>query len=312
MTTTVTPESPTRMHGRGRGGDCERMSTRTLTYRYVSERLNSGEINQRTAAQLRYRLRSFCEFAPADPKRVNRRHVERWMAVPNLSPAFRRARFSALRGFCQWAAVRKHLTNDPTLGMKVPKVPPGLPRALRHDDAAEVIRHCHDNRTRLAALLMLQEGLRRAEVAGILVSDVCLRANQVAVRGKGGAGNVTRVVPLSEETVRVLRSYMGEIGMRTGHLLRSQVHPDRGLTPAHVGTIVTNAMKEAGVKVSAGDGVSPHALRHTCAHELVDNGATVLEVQEALGHASVSNTMIYLRGHVSADLRTAMAGRRYL
>lgn len=288
------------------------MSVHSLSVKYVVERRDAGEIVERTAEQAFYRLRSFAQACPSNPARVNKSHVRRWMQVPDLSPAFRRARFSTVRGFCRWAYEHGHMPRDPTVGIKMPSVPPGLPRALRHDDAALVVAACPDLRTRLSVLLMLQEGMRRAEVAGIQVADVDFRAQTVAVRGKGGKGGVTRVVPVTDETASVMRQYMTEVGMRSGHLVRSVKWPDRGVSAAHLGALVTEAMYAAGVKRAAGDGVSPHALRHTAAHEMVDEGADVLEVQEALGHRSISNTMIYLRGHVSPNLRRAMGGRTYL
>lgn len=288
------------------------MSTLTLAMRYVSERRAKGEINDRTAEQLRSRLHSFCDVAPERPERIRRRHVERWMATPNLSAAYRRGRLSALRGFCEWAVIHKHMPADPTVGVRAPKIPPAVPRALRPDEARAVIAACEDTRCKLAVLLMLQEGLRRAEVAAIQMGDVDLRRGTLGVRGKGGQGRVTRTVPLSDETCRVLERYTTEEGSRTGPLLRSKVRPDHGISAQRVGELVTEAMREAGVKQANGDGKSPHALRHAAAHDMIDQGADILEVQEALGHRSINNTMIYLRGHVSPNLRKAMSGRSYL
>lgn len=69
-------------------------------------------------------------------------------------------------------------------------------------------------------------------------------------------------------------------------------------------------MIEAGVKIANGDGRSAHACRHTMATDLVDSGADLLTVQQALGHAQLQTTQTYLRG-VTPDLRQAMAGRAY-
>lgn len=284
-----------------------------LSYRYVAQRRARGEINDRTAEQLESRLRSFallCDDVRSE--RVRRRHVERWLEVPDLSPAYRRSRFSALKGFCSWCVQNGHMPKDPTLGIKVPSVPQGLPRARPREDVAKILAHCPDLRTKVCALLMIQEGLRRAEVANAQVADLCLRAQTLAVRGKGGRGQVTRVVPVSDETARVIRAYWNEIGMAAGPLIRSVKWPDRGVKPQRIGELVTAAMWDAGVKQANGDGCSSHALRHSAAHDLIESGATVLEVQEFLGHRSISNTMIYLRGHVSPDLRRAAGGRSYL
>lgn len=283
-----------------------------LSYRYVAQRRARGEINDRTAEQLESRLRSFALLADVRPERVRRRHVERWLEVPDLSPAYRRSRLSALRGFCEWCVVNGHMPKDPTLGVKMPTVPQGLPRARPREDTAKILAHCGDLRTKVAVLLMVQEGLRRAEVANAQVADLCLRAQTLAVRGKGGRGQVTRVVPVSDETARMIRAYLSEVGMTAGPLIRSVKWPDRGVKPQRIGELVTDAMWAAGVKMANGDGCSPHALRHSAAHDMIDAGADVLEVQQMLGHRSINNTMVYLRGHVSPDLRKAAGGRNYL
>lgn len=283
-----------------------------LSYRYVNQRRMRGEINDRTAQQLESRLRSFALAVDVRPERVRRRHVERWMEVPDLSPAYRRGRLSALRGFCEWCVLNGHMPKDPTLGIKLPTVPEGLPRARPREDTRKVLACCHDLRTRVCALLMVQEGLRRAEVSKTQVADLCLRARTLGVRGKGGRGRVTRTVPVSDETCRTITAYMAEVGMKAGPLVRSVKWPDRGISPSRVAELVTAAMWEAGVKVANGDGVSPHALRHSAAHDMIDEGADVLDVQQMLGHRSIQNTMVYLRGHVSPDLRRAAGGRSYL
>ena len=115
--------------------------------------------------------------------------------------------------------------------------------------------------------------------------------------------------PISAGVATEVRGLMGRHRCSQKELAK---HPDRGLSPQRVGELVTKAMWEAGVKLSNGDGMSPHALRHSAAHDMVGAGADILEVQQALGHRSIRSTMIYLRGHVSPDLRAAMAGRSYL
>lgn len=71
-----------------------------------------------------------------------------------------------------------------------------------------------------------------------------------------------------------------------------------------------HAMRDSGVKEYNGDGRSAHALRHTCAQDLVDGGADIRVVQRVLRHSSIRNTELYVRGEVKG-LRPVMEGRRY-
>lgn len=282
-----------------------------LTLTYVRERHAKGEINDRSAEVLRSRLWDFATEADAQPGRVNRRHVDRWMARPGLAPAYRRARLSALRGFCQWCVLNGHMRRDPTLGVRAPKLPQYLPRALPVPDVAQVVAAAPDARARVVLLLMAQEGLRRAEVAAVQLGDVDLCNLTLQVRGKGGQGQVTAAVPLSVETARAIEDYLGEVGRVAGPLIRSKVHPDRGITPHTVGDLVTRWMADAGVKQAPRDGRSGHALRHSCANHMMDLGATTEQVQQALRHRSIRSTEVYTRGRVE-PLREVMAGRSYL
>lgn len=282
-----------------------------LTDRYVTEREHKGEVTRDTARQMRSRLRTFAAHTSVDPSRLSRRHIDRWLATPGLSAHYRRSRLSTLRGFCKWAVLNKHIPADPTLGIDFVKLPPLLPRALNIDQAQTVARASRaDPRTALMVSFMLNEGLRRAEVASIQIGDLDRRAEVLSVRGKGGGGEVTARLPLSTETTRFLARYLPTVPHASGPLFRSRVNPDKGLSPSRVGEIVMHTMRASGVKEYNGDGRSAHALRHTCAQDLVDAGVDMRTVQRVLRHRSIRNTELYVRGEVRG-LRSAIDGRIY-
>ncbi len=282
-----------------------------LALAYVAERTAKGEINRRSATQIRYKLLEFAEQTnvktPAD---VRRRHVERWLERPGLSPAYRRSRLSALRGFCRWCVLNGKMASDPTLGVTTPKVPDPAPRALPLDHARAVAAAADDTRTALCVSLMLQEACRRIEVARILVADIDFRKRRLTLRGKGGGGQPTRSVWISEETFHLIRRYMQERSVTNGPLIRSHKNPDRGLTEAHISHLVTQAMRAAEVKTHNGDGVTPHALRHTALTDMVDNGADVRNVQRVAGHRHLVTTERYVNG-AATTLEATMTGRNY-
>jgi site-specific recombinase XerD len=71
-------------------------------------------------------------------------------------------------------------------------------------------------------------------------------------------------------------------------------------------------MTDAGVKARPHDGHSAHALRHTFAGALLDDGANLRDVQDALGHARLAPTYAYLkRRQPSRRLREVMGRRSY-
>lgn len=281
-----------------------------LVTRYVAQRKNRGDFNARTAVSVSGRLMDFAASVSCDPERITFRHVEKWMERPGLSPAYRYARLSALRGFCTWCVQNGHMRKNPCLGVSGPKVPEYAPRFLTETEMAAVVHACGDTRTEVMVLLMAQEALRCGEVARAQVGDVDLVRSSIGVRGKGGRGELTRYVPLSDQTRRTLRSYFNVVGMTAGPLIRSERFPERGLTSSHVGNLVTDVLWAAGVKVAANDGKSPHSLRHTACQHMVDGGADLRKVQRVMGHRHLSTTETYLRGEVRG-LRSAVEGREY-
>ena len=280
-----------------------------LVFRYMRERVARGELVKETARQYESRLLEFARSTP-DARDVKRRHVEKWMEREGLSVHYRRARLSALRSFTAWCVLNGHMDKDPTLGIKLPRLPELLPRYLSADEMSRLMAECHDTRTRLAALLMVQELLRRGEVARLQIGDIDLGKRTIAVRGKGGRGDVTRREPISEETYAAMRAYLAETRQHAGPLFRSKRDVTQPVSGAQLGADVTKAMYRAGVKGYSFDGRSPHALRHTGAQDLVDAGVDMRVVQKALGHKRLATSELYVRGDVNG-LREAMAGRSY-
>lgn len=282
---------------------------RDLIDRYVDERLARREIAEITARNLRQWLRSFAKVCGNRPVRqLSKRDVERWLeANPQWAPACRRTRLGGIRMFGDWLVERRYLNRNPATGIKPPPMPRTVPRALTVDQVAEILAHAPDPRARLVVLLGAQQGLRRAEIAGLEVGHLDWRNGTMIVTGKGGH---ERVLPITAETREAIRSYLAVHPATRGPLIRSKIDPNVGITPRAVANIMTSAAYAAGVKLRGLDGVAMHALRHTAASDMLRNGAHVRDVQQALGHAHLKTTEIYMPLLVG-DLEQAMGGRRY-
>jgi integrase/recombinase XerC len=165
-----------------------------------------------------------------------------------------------------------------------------------------------DLRGRAIVELMVGMGLRCIEVATVQVGDYDPRRRTMRVVGKGGH---RRVLPVPAGTARAVDAYLQSGGITYGPLIRSKNDPAAGITPLYLSTMVSRWMRAAGIKGARFDGVSAHALRHTCASDVLDRSGSLVVVQEMLGHADLNTTRIYLRGAGLDEMREAMEGRDY-
>jgi len=177
-----------------------------------------------------------------------------------------------------------------------PKVGKRLPRTLSQEEVKQMLDLAAAEQTPLGlrdqALLELlyATGMRASEVVGLRGDDVDLANGVVRCFGKGGKG---RLIPLHQTMQACLRRYLQDgrpFLLRDGAERTLFVNrAGQPLTRQGLHFLVQNYAQAAGL----GDWVSPHTLRHTFATHLLDGGAELTEVQQFLGHASISTTQIY-------------------
>jgi site-specific recombinase XerD len=275
-----------------------------LTLRYVHERRELGHFAPSTAEQVRFTLWRFAVFIGEDqpPTRITTRAVERWMLAQHVAPSSLRNRFSQLRMFVRWLVQHRYLRSDPTTTLSPPRQPRYLPRGLGVSDIDLLVDQTVDPRLRVMVLLMVREGLRCCEVAALQLGDLDADAHVMIVNGKGGH---QRMLPVSDQTWEALERYGRLARTAAGPLIRSTMDPHRGINAKTLSRVVGRAMREAGVSGSA------HGLRHSFARGMVDRGADIRAVRDALGHRSLTTTSMYIGSTPPDALRQAMTTRRY-
>jgi integron integrase len=210
-------------------------------------------------------------------------------------------------------------------GMVRAKRPVRLPVVLSPAEAEALLAQLQGAHLLMGGLLY-GAGLRLMECLRLRVKDVDFAYRQVLVRD--GKGAKDRVTMLPERLVQPLHSQLGEakrlhgIDLREGygevHLpyalarkypragyewcwqyvfpsTKRSVDPDDGVIRRHHidDTVLHRALKEATRDAGITKPVSAHVLRHSFATHLLQSGYDIRTVQELLGHADVSTTMIY-------------------
>jgi integrase/recombinase XerC len=222
-------------------------------------------------------------------------------------PATQGRKLSAIRTFYRFMLREEECISDPTAGLSGPRTPKRLPRPLAVDDCAALMVPMSEEgapaelsmkELRNCALveLLYGAGIRVGELVNLDQGDVELSRGEVRVWGKG---NNERIVPLPQLTCIALKAYAerrassGLPPQRT-HPLFSSLRGRKGEAPRRLGERdVRRLLAERARKLGIVERVHPHRLRHSYATHLLDMGADLREIQELLGHASLSTTQKY-------------------
>jgi integrase/recombinase XerC len=145
-------------------------------------------------------------------------------------------------------------------------------------------------RDRAILELLYSSGLRVSELVGLNLDQLDPDLGIVRVMGKG---RKERVVPVGGKAIDALRVYVEGRNGLTGDAPVFVNSSGRRLTARTVGRLIKKYTRHSGIFRK----VSPHSLRHTFATHLLDAGADIREIQEMLGHSSLSTTQRYT--HVS-------------
>lgn len=171
----------------------------------------------------------------------------------------------------------------------------GLPKGLEPDQVQRLLTSCRANtpvgcRDLAILTLLIRLGLRRGEVAKLMLDDIDWRTGTIVVRGKG---NCIERIPLPQDVGLRLVKYLEQA--RPANALGRAVFvrcvaPHHHLTPTRVSTIVADAARRANL-----GRVHAHRLRHTAAMQLLSTGASLPEIGQLLRHVRSETTAIYAK-----------------
>lgn len=229
---------------------------------------------------------------------------------------------SVLSSLCKYLVREDLLQSNPVRSIPRPKTPKRLPVFYRDEEmkayfsstafycdstsleeqraaSGKMAIDIYERRLRRMIISLLYgTGIRRSELIALSCGALDFSRKTIRVRGKG---DKVRDIPLTDSLCEEILLYLQSVEAMTGLGPDAQralllTASGRPLYPVYVDRAVKRELSEApgfqGRK-------SPHALRHTLATGLLEDGADLSSIKELLGHSSLAATQVYT--HSSVD-----------
>ncbi len=232
-----------------------------------------------------------------------------------LGPRSIARKLSSWRGFFKWLSHHTTLAANPVDGIRAPKRPSTLPKALSVDDAVHLVASAtHTARAagpdgaldpaelcdRAMFELLYSSGLRVSELTGLdlayaradaaqaaSLGYIDLAAGEVLVTGKG---NKMRKVPVGQHALAAIRAWLAvRPPARDGSAALFLTARATRMSAR----VVQLRLKAHAARVGIAVNVHPHVLRHSFASHMLQSSGDLRAVQDMLGHASITSTQVY-------------------
>lgn len=284
------------------GADLERAVTSWLSY-LRHERGHADktlEAYERDVRQFMAFLASQLGHSPclADLARLDLKTFRSFLAARRRTGMVSRSlarSLSALRQLFRWLEAQQIIENRTILQLAMPKIPHSVPKPLTIGKAAEVVDARGEAEldwiaARDAAVLLLLYGcgLRIAEALSLTPRDAPTPDRDVLrITGKGGKERLVPVLPIVCEAISRYRTLCP-------YTLEAEAPLFRGAKGGPLSPrIIQLAMQRMREALDLPSTATPHALRHSFATHLLAAGGDLRQIQELLGHASLSTTQAY-------------------
>lgn len=209
------------------------------------------------------------------------------MRLPGIKKATSRNTVtSQIKSFFAWLKYEDYIHKDPSLKLKLMKVPKRLRTGLSITELEKVRIACVTKRERALVELLFATGCRISEIAALNRDDLNMSDFTINVIGKG---NQEHTVCFNEKATLYLKYYLDERTDDNPALFVSERKPYQRLKRRALGLIVTKIYE----RTDLDEGLYPHKFRHTFATLALQSGMDLTSVQKLLGHSSPEMTLRY-------------------
>lgn len=235
--------------------------------------------------------------APQDAdEEVIQKYVDRLHELKR-SPTTISRNLASVRCFYKFLIFRGQLDHNPAKGIKLEKAEKKLPQVLSGEEielllAQPDITEPKGCRDKAMLELLYATGIRASELINLNLKDINLRSGVLYCHGSKGVRSIpvypSAVVSVVSDYIYRMRGLI--TGPESGSALFVNLNGGR-LTRQGFWKIVKGYAIEAGITKE----ITPHTLRHSFALHLLENGASVKDIQTMMGHADISSTQVYVQ-----------------
>ena len=269
-----------------------------LLEEFLDQLAHQRRLSPGTARNYRHALEQLFALNDGVPlKRLEAQHMRRTVSqlhARGISGRTIAYLLSGWRGFFTWLVKHRGFSHNPCVGLRAPKSPKALPKALSPDLMARLLEAPAEgpaqSRDKAMFELFYSSGLRLAELVSLEAADGegMQRQAEVTVTGKGAK---TRTVPVGRKACAAIAAWLTERARlaRPGETALFVGARGRRIAPSSVRYALAHWARRLGLPQH----VHPHMLRHSFATHLLQSSGDLRAVQEMLGHSSISTTQVY-------------------
>ena len=174
-------------------------------------------------------------------------------------------------------------------------------KVLTKEELSTFFNVCDNFKFKTIFMLVYGSGLRIGEVANLRVEDIDSKKMRIFVRA--GKGNKERYTILPKQSLEMLREYWKKYRQ---HKRRGRIFLSESGKAITVG-VIREHFRKYRKKAKINEKATLHTLRHNFATDLIERGATLIQVKELMGHSNIRSTMEYVHvANVKLDLESPL------
>ena len=207
---------------------------------------------------------------------------------------------SVIRSFLRYAEGQKLCRKGLSDTVKAPRVysQESLPYSPLWDDIRKIVKNSRTNsptdiRDHAILQILAVYGLRSSELTGLCITDIDWKNERFYLRRS--KGSKPQIFPLLSSVGNAILRYLQQVrpnDCRLKEVFISRRAPYRTLSTSAVYQIVSRRIKPLNLNIKH---QGPHSLRHGCATHLINEGFSLKEISDHLGHQELETTRIYAK-----------------